>query len=322
MRLILNCIRSILASMMSLKFYRRFRAQTTAVVLLSLLFVLGSVTRADPAPAASSNAYGLFGWLDHRSQYGAGVYPEPFIVDDSDLETGELRLDWIHQEKRRHVGDEVTAEIEKGFGELTIEVELHYERDAATGFNTATGLTDRDVQDGLGNIDLGARYPIHQYVSADGFIDNTIGVGIEVGVPSNTRISKQTEIVPKIFDDLRLGEHFTMQTVIGYSMLKGPGDHEEALEYGFVFGWTIQHNELPLPGVQQIVPVFEVAGEYVTQGEDEGRTNLVGNAAVRVNFNAVRGIQPRLGIGYVFPMNSLAREDFRWGVVASLVFEF
>lgn len=243
-------------------------------------------------------------------------------MDDSDLETGELRLDWIHQEKRRQVGDEVTTEIEKGFGELTIEVELHYERDAATAFNTATGLTDRDVEEGLGNIDLGARYPIHQYVSANGFIDNTVGVGIEVGVPSNTRISKQTEIVPKIFDDLRIGEHFTMQSIVGYSMLKGPGDHEEALEYGFVFGWTIQHSELPLPGVQQIIPVFELAGEYMTQGEDQGRTNLVGNAAMRVNLNAVRGIQPRLGIGYVFPMNSLAREDFRWGVVASLVFEF
>lgn len=274
------------------------------------------------AKADGSSQYGLFGWLDHRSQYGAGVFPEPFINDDSDLETGEFRLDWTHHEKRRHVGDEVTAEIEKGFGNLTIEVGLHYARDAATSFNGLTGRTDTNIEEGFGNIDLGARYPIHQYVSANGFIDNTVGLGIEVGVPSNTRISKNTEIVPKIFDDLRIGEHFTLQTIVGYSMLKGPGDHEEALEYGFVFGYTIQHSEFPIPGIQQIIPVFELAGQYATQGEDVGRTHLVGNAAVRVNLNAIKGIQPRLGIGYIFPLNQLAREDFRWGAVVSLVFEF
>jgi len=292
---------------------------------LILFLAMGYGAFADPAAGSAdggSNRYGLFSWLDHRSQYGVGVFPEPFLNDDSDLETGELRLDWFHQEKRRHIGDEVTAEIEKGFGNLTIEVELHYERDAVTSFNTLTGQTDKEAEEGLGNIDIGARYPIHQFVSADGFIDNTFGVGFELGVPSNTRISKNTEIVPKIFDDLRIGEHFTVQAIVGYSLVKGPGDHEEALEYGFTLGYTIPHSELPIPGVQQIIPVFEMAGEYSTQGEDSGKTNLVGNAAVRVNLNAVHGIQPRLGVGYIFPMNQLAREDFRWGAVVSLVFEF
>ena len=40
--------------------------------------------------------YGLFGLLDHRSSYGQGVFPEPFLVDDSDQEINEFRLDWFH----------------------------------------------------------------------------------------------------------------------------------------------------------------------------------------------------------------------------------
>ena len=42
--------------------------------------------------------------------------------------------------------------------------------------------------------------------------DNTIGVAIEVGVPMNTAFSRNTEMVPKIFDDLKVGE-FTLQAI-------------------------------------------------------------------------------------------------------------
>ena len=44
---------------------------------------------------SENTRYGLFGLLDHRSSYGEGVLPEPFLVDDSDLEVGEGRLDWL-----------------------------------------------------------------------------------------------------------------------------------------------------------------------------------------------------------------------------------
>ncbi|MBV8351584.1 MAG: hypothetical protein JOZ21_04850, partial [Verrucomicrobia bacterium] len=67
----------------------------------------GSVAGYQVAPASTGTGpsetvqpagarYGLFDWLDHRSAYGEGVFPEPFLVDDSDLETNELRFDWIH----------------------------------------------------------------------------------------------------------------------------------------------------------------------------------------------------------------------------------
>ena len=58
-----------------------------------------SVTESN---GSASTRYGLFGWLDHRSGYGQGVFPEPFLVDDSDLETNEARLDWLHTTRNDH----------------------------------------------------------------------------------------------------------------------------------------------------------------------------------------------------------------------------
>ncbi len=266
------------------------------------------------APAPGDTHYGMLGLLDSRSQYGKGVFPEPFIVDDSDLEVNELRLDWLHTEGSGQNVNAFTAEVEHGFGLLTVEVEVHYDYDAIDG----------DREQGFDNVDVGARYPLYQYVSPNEFVDSTFGVGIEVGIPTNTPLSKNTEIVPKIFDDLRLGDHFTAQCILGYSFLRGSGDEggNQSFEYGFVFGWTIQHNELPIPGVEQIIPVFEMQGETLLNTHAGGSNALLGNLALRINTAAIGRFQPRLGIGYVFPMDQGSREDLRWGIYTSLVFEF
>jgi hypothetical protein len=97
------------------------------------------------APPASTR-YGLFNWLDHRSAYGEGVFPEPFLVDDSDLEVNEARLDWLHTRGNNQHSDLVTAEVEKGFGLLTLELEIPYERDVSAGA----------VSEGFANINVGA----------------------------------------------------------------------------------------------------------------------------------------------------------------------
>jgi hypothetical protein len=104
--------------------------------------------------------------------------------------------------------------------------------------------------------------PSIQFVSGDEFVGTTFGAAMEVGTPVNSSVSKNTEAVPKIFNDLRLGDRFTLQSIVGYSTLFG-GEAEGGLqtfEYGFVFGYTIPHKELPLPGVQQFIPVFELKG--------------------------------------------------------------
>jgi hypothetical protein len=259
--------------------------------------------------------YGFFDGLDRRSSYGQDVFPEPFLVDDSDLEVNEARLDWLHTEAGAQRSDTVTAEVEKGFGNLTLEIEVPYERDAATGETT---------QQGVSNIDLGARYPLYEFAAANGFFDTTFGVAVEAGIPVNSAVSKNAEFVPKIFNDLRVGGHFTLQSIFAYSTLFGGGDEGglQTFESGLVFGCTIQHKELPLPGVQQIIPMFELAGETAMNQDDSGQTSLLGNACFRVDLKSIGPVQPRLGFGFIFPMNDNARAGVHRGFVTSLVFEY
>jgi len=236
-------------------------------------------------------------------------------VDDSDLEENEARLDWQHTKASTQQSDIITAEVEKGFGNLTLEIEVPYERDATASENT---------QQGIGNIDLGARYPLYEFAAANGLFDTTFGTAMEVGVPVNSTVSKNTEFVPKVFNDMRVGEHFTFQSIFGYSTLFGGGDDGglQTFESGFVFGYTIQHKELPLPGVQQLIPMFELVGETEMNKGDSGQTSLLGNACFRANLKTIGSVQPRLGLGFVFPINNNARADVHWGIITSLVFEY
>jgi hypothetical protein len=275
----------------------------------------GSIDQTPSVSNPSENSrYGLFGLLDHRSSYGQGVFPEPFLVDDSDLETNEARLDWFRSGVANSHTDVITAEVEKGFGLLTLEVEVPYER-------TSTG---GNVVEGMDNIDLGARYPIAQYVSSNGFFDTTFGVAMEVGIPTNSTVSKNAEWVPKVFNDLRLGDHITLQSIFGYSILSGPGEDGglQNFEYGFVLGYTIPHDQLPIPGVLQLIPVFEISGERQLNHAEHGANSVLANIAFRANLKAIGRIQPRLGCGFVFPLTDAAREETHWGVFTSLVFEY
>ncbi len=269
---------------------------------------------AKASPATSGDTrYGLFNGLDHRSTYGLGVYPEPFLVDDSDFEPGELRLDWLHTEAPGQKDDVLHGEVEFGFKMLTMEVEFPYERLVSDGVASV----------GFDNVDLGARYPFYQYVSQNGLFDTTFGTAVEVGVPTGSSVGQNAELVPKIFDDVKVG-NFTTQAIFGYSTLFGPGDDGglQTFEYGFVFGYTIQKAQLPLPFVLQTIPYMELIGETELNHDNPGQNSLLADAGLRFNLKAIGRIQPRPGIGIVFPLNNVARQDTHWGVIASFVFEF
>ena len=286
---------------------------TLSVISLSRAEPSPSTLDGDgPVPSPESTRFGLFNLLDHRSAYGQGVFPEPFLVDDSNLETGEGRLDWLHTSTKIQRSDLITAEVEKGFELLTLELEVPFERD----------ISDGQVSEGFGNIDIGARYPVFQYVSGNGLIDSTFGVGVEVGVPVHSSVSKNTELVPKVFNDLKLGNHLTLQSIFGYSTLFGGGDDGglQTFEYGFVVGYTIQHAELPLPGVLQLIPMFELSGATELNKENRGHTSTLGDVGIRANLRTLGSVQPRLGVAFVFPLDRGAREDVHWGVLTSLVF--
>jgi hypothetical protein len=272
----------------------------------------GSESSSSTSAMSPDNRYGPFGVLDLRSEYGLGVLPEPFLVDDSDLEVNEFRFDVLDTRSRTQHVDLFKTELEKGFGPATVELELLYERDVSAG----------TVSAGVNSINLGARVPIYQFVS--GILDTTFGVGAEVALPVDTSRSRNTEVVPKVFNDSIVGEHFTLQSIFGYSTLFGPGPDRnlQHLESGFVFGYTFQHDQLPLPGVRQFIAVLELKGETAINRQAAGRTGLLGDIGFRTNLKAIGPAQPRLGFAFVFPINELARHDQHWGTTTSLVFDF
>jgi len=93
-------------------------------------------------------------------------------------------------------------------------------------------------------------------------------------------------------------------------------------EYGFVFGYSIEHRQLPLPGVLEVSPMFELTGETQLNKADAGHTALLGDAGVRFFCKFIGSVQPRIGFAFIFPMNSAARDETHWGVVTSLVFQY
>jgi hypothetical protein len=300
-----------------MNFQKRNRAGVLAVISIAVSISIparaGDSAVTNPA-AVPDTRYGLFNGLDSRSWYAQGNFPEPFLVDDSGLEVNEARLDWLHTQAGSQHSDTATAEVEKGFGLLTLELEVPYERD----WNSGT------VAQGLGNIDLGARYPFYQYVSSQDFFDTTFGGAMEAGIPASSAISVNPEFVPKIFNDTKIGDHFTAQSIFGWSTLTGGGTDGglQTFESGFTFGYAIQHRELPLPDVEQFIPMFELVGQTPLNQDNSGRTSLIGNACFRLNLKTIGRVQPRLGMGFIFPMNNGARADVHSGIVTSLVFEY
>ena len=185
--------------------------------------------------------------------------------------------------------------------------------------------TERDDQAGLGNIEFGRRHPVFEYVSPSGFFDTTFVFGMEVTVPTKSKISRDFELVPKLFDLTRVGEHLSIQLGIGNSILVGPDARGlSTLEYDAVFGYELLAKDLPIPGIVSTTPILEVDGERVLNQSSAGSNQLFGTAGVRLNFATPSWLpaQPRLGVGYTFPIDQGARQEFRWGVVTSIVFEY
>jgi hypothetical protein len=279
-----------------------------------------SVALAASSLAATASVpdtrYGLFGQYDRRSAYGQDEFPEPFLVDDSDLERNEARFDWLHTSGpgSGNTTDVLHSEVEKGFGLLTVEVELPYVQNISNG----------QVTKGLDNMDLGARYPLYEYVSRNGLINTTFGAALEVGIPFFNQISVNTEVVPKVFNDLMIGQHFTVQSILGWSSLlgRGPDGGLQNGEYGFVFGYTLQHSDLPIPGVEQFIPMMELNGAKTLTKEDAGSDALTADVGFRVNTKPIWGVQPRLGAAFVFPLDSGGREQQTSGFILSAVFEY
>jgi hypothetical protein len=276
-------------------------------------------------PATSRDTrYGFLDALGHRSIYGKYWFPEPLNSDEADVDN-EIRFDYKHFENSGRLFNSGKFEIEKSFGLLTVEIAPGYESDRMAGFDSVLGRSRHETEEGWTNVELGARYPFFQYVSPDGKFDTTFVFGLEVAVPTLSKISKDTEIVPKVFNLTRIGDHFSIQTGLGDSIVVGPEERgASALEYNATFGYELTKKDLPIPGVLSTVPIFELDGEYALNHQDAGHNQLFGVVGVRLNFDTISWMlaQPRIGLGYVFPIDKGARDEFRWGAIVSLIFEY
>jgi hypothetical protein len=274
---------------------------------------------ADADDVASTNApptghYGLFDLLDHRSAYTQEVFPEPFIVEDTALEDNELQLTWGHSKGRDRQMDTGTVELQKGIGLLTLEADLPYQ-DASHRGQTVRGF---------GPLGLGARYPLYQYVSPNRTVDLTFGPALEAAIPVQVRVDPNTELEPEVFNTLRLGNHFTMQTTFGYEALLGPGDNsgERSYNFGTSMGYQITHGDLALPGVVALYPIVELANELGLNKDERGKNNFEGAIGARVKFKTLGEVQPNVGFAYVEPLDSVAHSQFHWGFVLDMIFDF
>jgi hypothetical protein len=267
------------------------------------------------AVVATDPRFGLLDGLDHRSAYYEEFFPQPLLVDDTGLEPdGELEFASLSTRAGSQRSDMVSAGVQQSFGLLTVELSVPYEY-----------ISDGDSHSqGVGSLDLGVRYPLYQFVSDGKFFDSTFGVAMEAGLPVNSEVSKNTELTPKVFDDVKLGENFSVQAVLGYSTLLGGGDQGglRTFEYGFDFGWQVSHRELPLPGVQQFIPMLELSGETELNQADAGQNSLLGSLGFRLNLKPIGDLQPSLGLGYVFPVDNGAHAEVHYGLATSLTFDF
>ena len=299
------------------------KAVTGGVWILFAVATIQATAKADgQAALVSTNSlvapdarFGLFDGLDRRSAYNHEFFPQPLLVDDTSLEQdGELEFYSLNTRANAQHSDTVMAGVQKSFGMLTLELEVPYEHESDSD----------DSAQGLGTIELSARYPLYQFAPATGFFDTTLGVGMELGIPANSAVSKNTELNPKVFDDMKLGGHFSLQSVLGYGVLADGGGNGglQTFEYGFAFGYAVPQNGMPLPGVQQFTPLFELDGETELNQSESGQNSLLGSIGFRAALKPFGDVQPSLGLGYVFPIDSGARAEVHWGIATSLTLEF
>jgi hypothetical protein len=186
-----------------------------SIPLVWALLGLGVLSMFQKVTRAGENRYGFFDLLDNRSRYNTNFYPEPLNTDEMDADQ-ELRLNYAHFENRRSRSDGVSAEMEKTFGQLTLELEVPWEHEA----ETEDGATDNS--DGVGNVEIAARHPIYQFVSQSGWFDYTLGANAELAVATGSDVSKKTEVVIGLYQTMAFDEHLTLQTRAAYSTTMKP----------------------------------------------------------------------------------------------------
>jgi len=262
----------------------------------------------------------FFNLLDGRSSLGKDFFPDPFVGPQFDVET-QLELDYSHAEKRNVQSDQVDGEFQWNvLGELTVSAALGWEHQAVSS-DTPGGAVDDPS--GFGDVDLAISHPLFQFVSQDEFWDYTAVGRLDVGIPTRTAISgTDVQLTPYLGQLLRVGQHLSIQGWAGAQLALQPNaDDADALVYGALLGWRIRHEELPAPLTESITPMLEVDGfrPFTAAGGQDALSAVVG---ANIEFESIVRAQPALSIGWQFPIDQGARDQFRWGIVVQFFLSF
>lgn len=311
------------------------RAYKSLLPALAGLIILPSLARAAAAtplyPSLSlqpqrvltaqatdpSTRYGL-GLLDSRSIYGQGWFPDSFRQHSLDAGNG-LGFDYFHGEGHHKQVDELTTDIEwNPVGQLTLGLEGGWSSQRAT----VVGVRER--AEAWDTVKIKAHHPIFQYVSPDGTFDYVLVAKLALGLPLTEDLRHDPyEINPLLGQMFKLGDRFSIQTWTGVNFLVGPrGGGEHQFHYGVIFGYRIEHDDLPLPGVETIIPVLELDGSATLGGESRGSHQLFAVVGLRAYFDAIGPVAPALGIGYMIPLDQGARADLSGAIITSISFGF
>jgi hypothetical protein len=294
------------------------------VAALALLCISPNLLFADSDDAMSAWTPGkeLLGTLDYRSKYYMDVFPEPFRVEDTAIDN-ELRFDWEHDQAKGAVGNTQTIEIQKSFNIFTFEIQAPYTATTGAISDDADDVGNSRNSTGFGNVELAVRLPVYQSVSQARFADNTVGFNLEAGIPTNSIVSKNAEISPGVFDDLAIGERFTLQSLFAFTHTFGDVPAGRAsFQYGLAFGYAIEDEDFKIPHVERLIPSVELVGNAVLDGSSAGHNALTGTVGVRAEFKSMGRVQPSFGIGYIFPIDNGGRQELRWGGIMSVTLEF
>lgn len=270
---------------------------------------------ATPTSNQSSTRY-FFGLLDTQSSYGKDFFPDPFLGPEFDAET-QYELDYSHGEARGMQDNEVDAGAQwNPVGQLTLSAEFgwaseHQAPDADDPGESAYGFE---------NVDLGIYHPISQFVSKDNLFDFTAVARLDVDIPTRTPVSgSNVQLTPFFGQLIRLGDHVSIETWTGPQFTIAPNQINQFI-YGASFGYELFEDQLCLPTIEKLIPLFELDGQTPFSGDTT--ESLFGVAGIDLNFHPIGDAQPTIELGYQFPLDQGARDQLQWGIVTEFLLEF
>jgi hypothetical protein len=68
--------------------------------------------------------------------------------------------------------------------------------------------------------------------------------------------------------------------------------------------------------------MFELNGETGLNNGEAGQNSLLGSIGFRADLKPIGDVQPSLGLGFVFPIDSGARAEVHWGIATSVTLDF